>query len=31
MKQVETTVCDVTQLKDFLRRQRLKQVTKKAA
>ena len=31
MKQVETTVCDVTQLKDFLREQRLKQVTKKAA
>lgn len=31
MNATETTVCDVTKLKDFLREQRLKQVAKKAA
>lgn len=31
MKQAETTVCDLTKLKDFLREQHLKQVAKKAA
>lgn len=31
MNATEPAVCDVTQLKDFLREQRLKQVAKKAA
>lgn len=31
MKQTEPTMCDVTKLKEFLRAQRLAQVTKKVA